>query len=239
MAVSCDGTFRCQEPALAAKPYQRPHARIVSVVRSRERFCKGGTCCSHVTMADPGFDRDVDFFRTIPWTRKLLEDPHYIPVPTPSRKYCKSRDSAIVAETLNTKDTIKAWLTLQKKPEPGRTLITETRNLFSLGSGLTGYEGLLHGGITTLMIDEAMGMILQLNAYARNGEITSLFVTAYLKTTFLRPIPTPSIISISAKLRERKGRKMYIDATVEDEAGEVLATAEALWLLLKEQQPKL
>lgn len=185
------------------------------------------------------FNHDVKFFQTIPWTRTLLGDPAYYPSPTPSRSYKESTEDAIIAQTLNTKDTIKAWLTMPKKSAPGDAFITETRTLLSLGHAVNGYAGLVHGGIVALMIDEAMGTMLQLNAYAGNADLTSFVVTAYLKTRFLRPVPTPSIVLLIAKLRERRGRKMYIDATVENEAGEVLATGEALWVHKKDPQANL
>jgi len=190
-------------------------------------------------MADMDFNRDVKFFQSISWARILLDDPAYLTIPTPSRIYKKSTEDAVIAETLNTKDTIKAWLTMYKKPAVGDTLITESRTLLSLGHGVNGYPGLVHGGIMGLVIDEAMGIMLQLNAYAAKMDSTTLVVTAYLKTTFLRPAPTPSIILLTTKLREHKERKMYVDATIENEAGDVLATGEALFIRAKEPQPKL
>lgn len=144
-----------------------------------------------------------------------------------------------MAETLNTKSTIKAWLTMPKKPLSGNTSLSETRTLLSLGHAVNGYPGLVHGGIVGLIIDEAMGIMLQLNACRRKGDLTSPVMTAYLKTRFIRPVPTPSIVLLTAKLRERKGRKMYVDATVENETGDVLATGEALWVHAKEPRAML
>lgn len=190
-------------------------------------------------MALSDFNRDISFYRTIPWTQTLLEDPAYLAVPTPSRKYKRSAGDAVIAETLNTPETIKAWLTMHKKPASGDGLITETRTLLSLGPGVNGYPGLVHGGVVGLIIDEAMGIMLQLNANAGGLDTMSFIVTACLKTTFLRPVRTPSIILLTAKLRERKGRTMYIDAKVENGARDGLATGEALWIHAKEPQARL
>lgn len=183
---------------------------------------------------------DLEYFKTIPWTSKLLAHPDFTAIPTPSRKWKQSTECAVISETLNTKDTIRAWLLLlKKKQDPDEPLIKELHSLLSLGYAINGFPGLAHGGIIGLVIDETMGMLLEVNALAGNADMGSFVVTAYLKTTFIKPVPTSAVVMVTTQLRERVGRKIYIDATVEDEGGDVLATGEALWIHTKELKANL
>lgn len=189
-------------------------------------------------MSDSDLTRNVRFFSTTTWTRSIIEDKAYIAVPSPSRESKGSSEHTLVSETLNTKDTIGSWLTMQKKPAAGDTLIIETHTLLSLGHGVSGYPGILHGGMVGLVIDETTGTLLQLNADAGDPDFNGFIVTASLKTTFMKPIPIPSTILVTTRIKERTGRKWYIDATIR-EANNVLALGETLWVRTREPQAKL
>lgn len=185
-------------------------------------------------------DPNYAYFDSIPWTRALLHHPDYIPTRTLSRSRKSTTEDAIISETLNTKDTIRAYLTLHKNPSPASSnQITELCTLLSLGYAVNGYPNLVHGGIIGLMIDEGMGLLLQLNAKAGNGIMKGNTVTAWLKVEYLKPIPTPSVVVVTARLREVKGRKTYIDAVVGGEDGAALAKGEALWVNAKKSVAKL
>ena len=184
------------------------------------------------TVKDIGLASDLEYFQSIPWTREILANPDFTVIPTPSRKLKKSTEDSMFAETLNTKDTVRAWLALRKQPISDDTPITELRFLLSLGYAVNGWPNIVHGGMIAFLLDEAMGTVLQLNAQASNRTEQNTF-TAYLKTTYLQPIPTPSVVMATARLGEVKGRKRLVNAVIEDEKGNAMATGEALFI-----QPK-
>jgi len=190
-------------------------------------------------MADFDLDRGTQYFESVPWTQRLIQDPNYTAVPTPSRKQKKSTEDAMFSETLNTKDAVRACLTLKKRPQTVDSLTTDVRLLLSLGYAVNGWPNLVHGGVIGLIIDEAMGTLLQLNANAGDKAIPKALVTASLKITYLRPIPTPSILMVTAKLGDINGRKIRVDAVIEDDEGNSMATGEALWVHTRESPAKL
>jgi hypothetical protein len=71
------------------------------------------------------------------------------------------------------------------------------------------------------------------------GEVRVLIVLGSgMDVDYKKPLPTPSVVMIKAKLDPRsRGRKLYITATLEDGAGTILTTAEALFLEV-ERKPR-
>lgn len=62
------------------------------------------------------------------------------------------------------------------------------------------------------------------------GETVPSYVTAYLNTTYLRPVRTPGTILVVARTTRVEGRKIWVEASMEDGTGEKLAKAEALFV---------
>ena len=185
-------------------------------------------------------DEERDFFLSTPWCAKLLNDPNFIPRPTPSRKYKSSTEDALFAKTLKTEDTISAVTTFYRKPAPEATHVEEIRMLVSLEYGVNGWQHMAHGGIVGALLDEAMGSLSTVNTTLRdhpksgdNAQPIGYMVTAYLKVTYLKPVFTPQIILVTASFKEIKGTKHYIDGEVKDADGTVLAKAESLFLELR------
>ena len=191
-------------------------------------------------------DEERDFFLSTPWCAKLLNDPDFIPRPSPSRKYKSTTEDALFAQTLKTGNTISALTTFYRKPAPGDTHVKEVRMLASMDYGVNGWEHMAHGGIIGAILDEAMGSLASINSqlqkHFQNGDDGQpLFdvVTAYLKVTYLKPVITPQIVLVTANLKEIRGTKHYIDGEMKDADGNVLAKAESLWLGLRKGRAKL
>ena len=131
----------------------------------------------------------------------------------------------------------------------------------TIGNGINGHPGIMHGGIVSTIIDEAMG-ILQMVNYERDhlravgkglaeGELVPYGVgtfTAYLNVKFLKPVLTPGALIVTAKYIKRDGRKEWIYAEVKQRMGadedydgdEVLcATGEALMIEAKAKPSRL
>lgn len=183
-------------------------------------------------------DPDEDYFRSIPWCAKLMDDPNYLMRPTDSRVYKASTEDSLFAETLKTHSTIRAYVTLFKRPVAGVARVDEARALFSLGDGINGYSHVCHGGIVATMMDEAMGSLVWKNKDLLSGPKHAT-LTVDLKITFLAPIQTPQVIVVISQMRRIKGRKCYVDGTIQDGNGTPLAKSESLWIAVPKRKEKL
>nr|HEV7953016.1 PaaI family thioesterase [Candidatus Acidoferrales bacterium] len=86
---------------------------------------------------------------------------------------------------------------------------------FKIGKDFQGSMGMLHGGITALLMDEAMGKVCALSNVRA--------VTAELSVKYLRPIQVDQEIVVEAFQVKREGRDMYHEGTISNTAGKVLA----------------
>ena len=108
----------------------------------------------------------------------------------------------------------------------------ETRMLLSLGTGINGIAGVLHGGLVGVLLDEVTGVPVYVQA-------EGYFVTGEMKIRYLRPVTTPGVILcrswVEAEGNERihEGKKFKVIGTVEDGMGGILARGEAVFVRLK------
>lgn len=182
-------------------------------------------------------DSESAFFQSTPWCAALLTNPDLVMIPMPSRQPKSSTEDAFLAETLKTKTTIPAMTTLYKKPVKDRTLIREACVLVALENGINGYPNVAHGGFLSVIIDESMGTLLMCNKDIETEEMgentrpmIDTLVTASMKVNYLKAVVTPQIVLVTVNIGEIKGRKFNLTASVTDGSGDVLATAEALWV---------
>src|ERR1700712_2334932 len=109
------------------------------------------------------FQYDIDFFKTIPWCRALVEDPNYAFTVTFARQPKPNQEDELLARTLKTGSTIPALVSYYKKPVSPTSPIEELKCLVSIGPGVNGWQDMLHGGIAATLLDELMGVLLHLN----------------------------------------------------------------------------
>ncbi|KAJ9649772.1 hypothetical protein H2199_000551 [Coniosporium tulheliwenetii] len=157
----------------------------------------------------------VSHFTHLPWCRALLSDPTWKTVPTSSRTPKSSTEDSFFAETLQTPSTIRGCLAQHTAADPtSDPPIREVRILLDLGDGVNGYPHTAHGGFVATLLDEVVGVLL----------------------TYLSPLVTPGVVLTRAGVERVEGRKRWFWATIEDGAGKVFASAEALFI---EARPKL
>lgn len=87
-----------------------------------------------------------------------------------------------------------------------------------------GWEGLVHGGVVAALLDEVC-------AYA-GMTVSDRVVTGELKTRYHKPVPVERLVTVSARVSERKRRTVLVDARLEMD-GELLASAVAKMVILK------
>ena len=124
-------------------------------------------------VADP-----VSYFHAIPWCHELLTSKRIVVPPSPpDRNPLASTEANIVRVTLNTPSTVKAsvtWLQLPTREQRAEH-IGETREkpfleicaLMDCNEGLAGRPGIMHGGITAVILDELLSTI----AYMQGGTL--------------------------------------------------------------------
>ena len=101
----------------------------------------------------------------------------------------------------------------------GDTCWTET----SLASDFQGWEGITHGGIIATILDEVMGWAL--------ASADSWGYTARLTIDYRHPTPIGRRVRAEGHLVERRRRLLTTRARLVDaETGELLATADALYV---------
>jgi acyl-coenzyme A thioesterase PaaI-like protein len=112
--------------------------------------------------------------------------------------------------------------------------VTKIHTLYSLGEKLTGISGILHGGVTMSLVDEAMSQIIELNsALGKEGPTyTNTSVTATLECKFLKGIPAEGNVLATAWLEGTERRKSFVRCEVVNEEGERLASVKSVWVSL-------
>jgi uncharacterized protein (TIGR00369 family) len=88
-----------------------------------------------------------------------------------------------------------------------------------------GWPGILHGGVTFSLMDEALGWALYFHGMAG--------VTARVETRFRQPIPIGTSLSIRAWTIERRRQLVTARAEIRDEGETLLAEADATMFLLE------
>jgi acyl-coenzyme A thioesterase PaaI-like protein len=186
-------------------------------------------------------DDDLTFFQSSPWCASLINDPSYVTIPTSSRESKESTEDALFGDILKTDKTISACLSLYKKPAASTASIEEVTTLLSLESGLNGYRHVCHGGIVATILDEVMGILLSVNkdreaeiARATGKSVEEMAeVTAELTVKYLKPVSTPQTVRVKVSFSRTEGRKFWMEGTIEDKSGTVLARGEALFIRIR------
>lgn len=180
----------------------------------------------------------VSQLRQTPWCASILDDPTFLSFQPLSRKpppYLVGQYS-FMNRTLATTETVPIWEVFYRpssNPDPDDNDYGETRVLIVLGSGMNGHLHTAHGGVAATLLDEAMGIVAVIHKTPGR-----LVFTAFMHVDYKKPLPTPSVAMIKAKLDPRScGRKLYIRATLEDGNGTIFTAAEALFLEV-ERKPR-
>lgn len=110
----------------------------------------------------------------------------------------------------------------------------EIVSVVHLGAGMAGWPGTVHGGASAMLLDESMGRCALGVLPARTG------VTANLEVRYLRPVKAGGFCVIRCRPlaeeelepaeRGKRGRKVWVVATVEDLKGRVCVEARALFV---------
>jgi uncharacterized protein (TIGR00369 family) len=109
--------------------------------------------------------------------------------------------------------------------EPGEVVAE-----YSLPENYQGYPGVAHGGVVAAMLDEAAGRSLM------GDMVTPRFMfTARLNVRYRKNVPVGQPLRLVGKAGESRSRTATASSTIYDQAGNILAEAEALLINVPNQ----
>jgi acyl-coenzyme A thioesterase PaaI-like protein len=92
----------------------------------------------------------------------------------------------------------------------------------TLGAAFEGAPGRAHGGVVAAIFDDVMGFVLSIEK--------SPAFTGRLGVTYLAPTPLGVPLEFRARLRERDGRKLFIDGEAATADGEQILEADGIFI---------
>lgn len=98
----------------------------------------------------------------------------------------------------------------------------EVRSQVVIPEHFNGYPGVVHGGVITALLDEAMARSVLVE-----GGFDDMLVTAKLEVAFRRPTPTDTPVVVVARLVKRIGNRAIAEAELKLADGTIAARAEA------------
>ncbi|RDL42188.1 uncharacterized protein BP5553_02167 [Venustampulla echinocandica] len=139
-----------------------------------------------------------------------------------------STHNTFIGKTLSTDDTIIASQSFRNRPQPGTNEHFEVVTVLSIGSGVNGHSDVCHGGFVSVLLDEALGA-----AAEQEHPPDKSAMTAYLNVNYKKPVMTPSNVLCRGIVKKTDGRKMWLEGLIEDDKGVILASAEALFIIIE------
>lgn len=197
------------------------------------------TPCLQVKMASTKVsiqpEDEVGHFRAISWCASHLQAPDLTITPAFSRTPRPNYEDALFSQTLKTPDTVSAFVCFYPRPADERKTLPELKALVTLGNLVAGYGGISHGGVVASLLDETLSFIHPGSRWRAYKDGVAPVVTAYLTTKYLRPVKLPGTYLITVWLAKRDGRKIFVEGVMEDEHGEKVARADALFVETREK----
>lgn len=103
----------------------------------------------------------------------------------------------------------------------------ELWTLYSVGTGVESFMHTAHGGFIASLLDSQTASVVL--AFLK----TAVPRTASSSVRYHRALVTPNAALCRGWVSKVEGRKVWVKAVLENEAGELLAEMDALWIALK------
>lgn len=91
---------------------------------------------------------------------------------------------------------------------------------------LCGFDGLVHGGIITTLLDEVA-------AWTLIARLARLGITREISTRYLKPVPTNTELLVEGQILSHDQRNAVLRSTIRSADGTLLAESESTWVFLK------
>lgn len=93
-----------------------------------------------------------------------------------------------------------------------------------------GHTGIMHGGLSAAVLDEAMGRATIHQTAKGDEEWLPKYVTAEMTTKYLKPILVGKKMMVYGRVDKIEGRCCFNSAEITDEDGEIMATATGVYV---------
>ncbi|KAH8663302.1 HotDog domain-containing protein [Ilyonectria robusta] len=180
---------------------------------------------------------DLNHFLSIPWCAKLLNDPSVAFLHTHDKFQDSIRNQGLFADGVSSlKNGVRAQLAFyHRQPQQAvdpQAPFPELSVMFDLGTGVSGWPGISHGGFVSYIFDTVAGRLAMCNIDSPPEETVSPFtMTAKLDVNYRKPVRLDQVLIVTAVIEKIEGRKMHVCVKLEDESREVLSDGAALFLL--------
>ncbi|KAJ2979129.1 hypothetical protein NQ176_g3436 [Zarea fungicola] len=132
---------------------------------------------------------------------------------------------------------LRHMLSLFRPSTPGQVEdptkpILRVASLIAFGSGTSGFEGIVHGGLIATILDESLSIVSELNsALGKSGSaFNTVHVTASLNIQYLAPLPvTEDAVCVIASMDKLDGRRAIMKGEMVDSKGNTLARVDSVW----------
>ncbi|RJE22548.1 Thioesterase superfamily [Aspergillus sclerotialis] len=188
----------------------------------------------------------IQFFSNQPRMRPYLsESSPYQPIDFLSRRVEHNDTSnTFFNQAMNSPTTIPRLTALLHKDIVSMKPVPESRKgedpvepdiviFVEIGSGLNGFRDTVHGGAISSLLDETLSYCVEglrcCVGSDQQGEPPRLY-TAKLNISFRAPVYSPGVFMVTAWLKERQGRKWFLDSRMTGDNGQVYAEAKGLWI---------
>lgn len=101
---------------------------------------------------------------------------------------------------------------------------------FTPGTDYEGYTRMVHGGILSTILDEAMSW-----AVIDSGRLA---VTARMSVDFRKPVPSGDTLEVTATVSRDRGRAVETRGEIRSASGDVLASSTGLFIRVSEEQQR-
>ncbi|KAF7860731.1 hypothetical protein EAF04_008249 [Stromatinia cepivora] len=173
----------------------------------------------------------ADHFSLTPWCRPILNDSSLHPFSFESRILKEDTGDTFTAITLQSPDTVPYYQCFYSPPTSSRPF-GEILSLMSFGTHVNGHVDTAHGGFIAALLDDMIGCVAESNSAKDENTMT-----AYLNITYKKSIGTPGVVLGRSWVERKEGRKLFGKGTIENGEGVVLASGDALFIIVDRIRP--
>ncbi|KAE8344334.1 hypothetical protein BDV24DRAFT_160476 [Aspergillus arachidicola] len=130
-------------------------------------------------------------------------------------------------ETTKHDDAWKDRTFLYRASQDPQGVKSEGYIVMQIGAGVSGKDGVAHGGFLATLMDELTGGLVAALGLDRGLGIR----TASLNTTYHKLLLAQGFIMARAEIVKVERRKVFVKAEIRDAAGDVCTTSEALFII--------
>ncbi|BAE60573.1 unnamed protein product [Aspergillus oryzae RIB40] len=130
-------------------------------------------------------------------------------------------------ETTKHDDAWKKRTFLYRASQDPQGIKSEGYIVMQIGAGVSGKDGVAHGGFLATLMDELTGGLVAALGLDRGLGIR----TASLNTTYHKLLLAQGFIMARAEIVKVERRKVFVKAEIRDAAGNICTTSEALFIM--------